>query len=218
MDSFKDCKYSLRLRRKLHALDTYLNLNYNQINAAISWAKKYHAGQLRATGEPYYSHPLEVAYLVSDHIIKTEVIVGSILHDIVEDTEVTLDMISNKFGSRVAEIVDRLTRDRPDGTKLSVEAILQNAYLAGDLEVILIKLLDRVHNLRTLNAKSKAKIAKTIAYSLNNFSSICLLFNNIELEQTFISCFLDNKIESLNPFVSSHQILFQALENVEPHK
>ncbi len=71
----------------------------------------------------YYSHPLEVAYIISDYNLKTDVIVASILHDIVEDMEVTVEMIHGSFGQRIAGMVDRLTRDRPDGIKLSVEDI-----------------------------------------------------------------------------------------------
>ena len=66
---------------------------------------------------------MEVAYIISDYNLKTDVIVASILHDIVEDMEVTVEMIHGSFGQRIAGMVDRLTRDRPDGIKLSVEDI-----------------------------------------------------------------------------------------------
>ena len=120
MDYSEPCKYSIRLIAKLKSLDTKNVLDFNLINKAIYFAKKYHEGQLRKSGEPFYSHPLEVAYMVSDYNLKTDVIASSILHDIIEDTEVTAKMIHNAFGQRIAEMVDRLTRDRPDGTKLIV--------------------------------------------------------------------------------------------------
>jgi (p)ppGpp synthase/HD superfamily hydrolase len=128
----KACQYSTRLIEKLKSLDTQNTLDFDFIDKAVYWAKKYHDGQFRKSGEPFYSHPLEVAYIVSGHLLKTDVIVASILHDIVEDTEVTVGMILDEFGWRIAEIVDMLTRDRPDGTKLSVEEILNNAYAKGD--------------------------------------------------------------------------------------
>src|SRR5574343_1591086 len=128
MDYLEPCKYSTRLIEKLESLDTKNVLDFNLINKAIYWAKKYHGNQKRKSGEPYYTHPLEVAYMISDHKLKTDVIVSSILHDIIEDTEVTAGMILDNFGWRITEIVDRLTRDRPDGAKLSVEKILNNAY------------------------------------------------------------------------------------------
>jgi len=128
MDYSAPCKYSIILIETLKSSDTKNILNFELINKAIYWAKKYHGNQKRKSGEPYYSHPLEVAYMISEHKLKTDVIVASILHDIIEDTEVTADMIHDNFGWRITEMVDRLTRDRPDGSKLSVEEILNNAY------------------------------------------------------------------------------------------
>ena len=128
MDYSTPCKYSIRLLEKLKTLDTRNVLDFELINKAIYWAKKYHGDQKRKSGEPFYSHPLEVAYMISEYKLKTEVIVASILHDIVEDTEVTVRMIQGTFGGRIAEMVDMLTRDRPDGSKLSVEQVLNNAY------------------------------------------------------------------------------------------
>ena len=138
-------------------LDTNGVLDFGLINKAIYFAKKYHDGQLRKSGEPFYSHPLEVAYMVSDYLPKTNVIVASILHDVVEDTEVTVSMIVDNFSWRIAEMVDRLTRDRPDGIKLSVATILNSSYQAKDKEVMLIKLFDRLHNIQTLGVKTPEK-------------------------------------------------------------
>ena len=128
MDYLTPCYYSTRLIEKLESLDTKNKLDFTLINKSIYWTKKYHNGQFRKSGDPFYTHPLEVAYMVSDYNSKTDVIVTSILHDIVEDTEVTVEMILDSFGWRIAEMVDRLTRDRPDGSKLSVREILNNAY------------------------------------------------------------------------------------------
>ena len=160
MNYSEPCQYSVRLIDKLKSLDTKNVLDFDLINKAIYWAKKYHGDQKRKSGEPYYSHPLEVAYMISDYKLKTDVIVASILHDIVEDTEVTVEMIQGTFGQRIAEMVDRLTRDRPDGTKLSVEEILENAYKHKDKEVLLIKFIDRLHNMETLDSMSDSKKQK----------------------------------------------------------
>jgi (p)ppGpp synthase/HD superfamily hydrolase len=163
------CQYSTRLLEKLESLDTKKVLDFNLINKAIYWARKYHGEQKRMSGEPYYSHPLEVAYMVSDYNLKTDVIVASILHDIVEDTEVTAGMILDHFSWRIAQMVDRLTRDRPDGSKLSIEQILTSAYYLKDQEVLLIKLMDRIHNLSTLNFISIEKQKLQINESIKNF-------------------------------------------------
>ena len=93
MDYLEPCQYSTRLIEKLESLDTKNVLDFDLINKAIYWAKKYHGDQKRKSGEAYYTHPLEVAYMVSDYKLKTDVIVASILHDIIEDTEVTVGMI-----------------------------------------------------------------------------------------------------------------------------
>ena len=150
MDYSYHCQYSTKLLEKLKSLDTKQVLDFDLINEAIYWAKKYHGDQKRKSGEAYYTHPLEVAYMISDYKLKTDVIVASILHDIVEDTEVTAGMILDGFGWRISEMVDRLTRDRPDGSKLSVEQVLNNAYQLKDEEVLKIKMIDRIHNLETV--------------------------------------------------------------------
>jgi (p)ppGpp synthase/HD superfamily hydrolase len=100
MNYSEPCKYSTRLVEKLELLDTKKTLDFNLIHKTIYWAKKYHDGQFRKSGEPYYTHPLEVAYMISEYKLKTNVIVTAILHDIVEDTEVTAGMILDSFGRR----------------------------------------------------------------------------------------------------------------------
>ena len=160
MDYAKPCYYSTRLIKKLKSLDNKQILDFDLIDKAIYWAKKYHDGQFRKSGEPFYTHPLEVAYMISDYDLKTDIIVTSILHDIVEDTKVTAGMILDEFGRRIEEMVDMLTRVRPDGTKLSVEQILNNAYAKDDKEVLLIKLIDRVHNMQTIDNVNFTKMQK----------------------------------------------------------
>lgn len=169
MHYIEPCPHSIRLIEKLKSLDTQNLLDFELINKAIYFAKEYHAGQLRKSGEPFYSHPLEVAYIVSDYSLKTEVIVTSILHDILEDTEATASMLAEAFNSRIAEMVDRLTRDRPDGIKLSVEQVLRNAWVQNDKEVVLIKIIDRIHNIRTVNYLAPEKQKKQVTETIKNF-------------------------------------------------
>ncbi len=170
----KPCQYSTKLIEKLKSLDVANPLDFALISKAICWAKKYHNGQMRKSGEPFYSHPLEVAYMIADYSLKTEVIVASILHDIVEDTEVTAGMLVDEFGWRISEMVDRLTRDRPDGSKWTVEDILNNAYQKGDIDVLLIKLIDRLHNMQSINVKSMEKMEKTSEETLKRFISLSM--------------------------------------------
>jgi len=188
MDYSKPCQYSTRLIEKLKSLDTKNMLDFDLINKAIYWAKKYHGEQKRKSGEPYYTHPLEVAYMISDYKLKTDVIVASILHDIIEDTEVTAGMILDNFSWRIAQMVDMLTRDRPDGSKLSVEEIITNTYQLKDKEVLLIKLFDRFHNIQTLNNMSLEKIEKKIKESLKYFLIAAM---DIELSSKYIKQLVD---------------------------
>ena len=183
MDYLEPCQYSTRLIEKLQSLDTEEALDFKLIDKAIYWAKKYHDGQFRKSGEPFYTHPLEVAYMVSEYKLKTDVIVTAILHDIVEDTEVTAGMILDEFGRRIEEMVNRLTRDRPDGSKLSVETILNNAYEKGDKEVLLIKVIDRLHNMQTLGAKSLEKQKKTVDQTFNLFVTLSVFIEVYLIER-----------------------------------
>ncbi len=198
MNYFEPCKYSIRLIEKLKSLDTQNVLDFELINKAIYWARKYHADQKRKSGELYYSHPLEVAYIISDYNLKTDVIVASILHDIVEDTEVTVEMINSSFGQRISEMVDRLTRDRPNGTKLSVEEILNNAYHLKDKEVLLIKLFDRLHNIQTIKSQSPEKQEKICKETIKHMLLTCFYIENKTLADTLrdISLIPLNKFQS----------------------
>ena len=188
MNYLEPCHYSSRLLEKLKSLDTENKLDFDLINKAIYLSRKYHGDQKRKSGELYYSHPLEVAYMVSDYNLKTDVIVASILHDIIEDTEVTAGMILDNFSWRIAEMVDMLTRDRLDGSKLSVEHIINNAYHLKDKEVLIIKLFDRFHNIQTLNNMSLEKIEKKIKESLKYFLIAAM---DIELSSKYIKELVD---------------------------
>ena len=195
------CKYSIRLIEKLKSLDTKNLLDFDLINKAIYWAKKYHGDQKRKSGEAYYTHPLEVAYMISEYKLKTDLIVASILHDIIEDTEVTAKMIHNAFGQRIAEMVDMLTRDRPDGTKLTIEEVINNAYKKADKEVLLIKLIDRLHNIQTIGSLSAKKIEKTITETLANFIASSMYLGLLEIEsQLTESCMYYDSKQKNKPY------------------
>ena len=172
-------------------------LDFELINKAIYFARKYHGDQKRKSGELYYTHPLEVAYMISDYNLKTDVIAASILHDVVEDTEVTINMILETFGQRVAEMVNRLTRDRPDGTKLSVKEIIRMAYKNGDKEVLLIKIFDRLHNLQNIHFLTADKQIKVAKETLNTVLLAATYLEDINIE--FIIGNIVNKILDYNP-------------------
>ena len=133
--------------------------------------------------------------MVVDYNLTTNVIVASILHDIVEDTEVAIGMIVDGFSWRIAEIVDRLTRDRTDGSKLTVEEILNNAYKKNDKEVLLIKIVDRLHNMQTVQAKSPEKMKKTTKETLVNFLALSEIMDMPTLSDALYNlCYQSNII------------------------
>ena len=133
------------------------------LNRAYVFSMQKHGSQLRASGDPYYSHPIEVAGILTDLHLDDETIVTAILHDTIEDTLTTHEEIEQKFGANVARMVDGVT-------KLSkIEAMSDNQRAAenlrkfllatsDDLRVLLVKLADRLHNMRTLHfIKDEAK-------------------------------------------------------------
>ncbi len=207
------CKYSIRLIEKLKSLDTQNVLDFELINKAVYWARKYHGDQKRKSGEPYYSHPLEVAYMVSEYKLNTDVIVASILHDIIEDTEVNAKMIHNAFGQRIAEMVDRLTRDRLNRSKLSVQEIINNAYYKKDNEVLLIKLFDRLHNVQTIGSMSTEKTKKITDETLKKFITLSIYLGEkvsgiLEIENKLIElCYQNIPVKQLQ--VQNQEMVFE---------
>ncbi|MGO1071983.1 RelA/SpoT family protein [Lysobacter sp. CA199] len=118
-----------------------------------------HAGQTRKSGEPYITHPVAVAKVLADQGLDVETLVAAILHDTIEDTPLTRECLATEFGPTVAELVDGVTkldklqfRDRQEAAAESFRKML--LAMARDLRVILIKLADRLHNMRTLGAQS----------------------------------------------------------------
>src|SRR3954471_4545164 len=121
-----------------------------------------HRHQVRKSGDPYIHHPLAVARIVADLGLDDTTIVAALLHDSVEDTGVTLDEVSTQFGDEVARIVDGVTKlDRVQfDSKAAQQAASMRKMLvamAKDLRVLMIKLADRLHNMRTLGAMAPEK-------------------------------------------------------------
>ncbi len=118
-----------------------------------------HAGQTRRSGEPYITHPVAVARVLAEQKVDVETLVAAILHDTIEDTPLTREQLAAEFGETVAELVDGVTKldklkfqDRQEAAAESFRKML--LAMARDLRVILIKLADRLHNMRTLGAQT----------------------------------------------------------------
>lgn len=128
-----------------------------EIKKAIYYAKKYHGTQKRKSGEPYYSHPIEVANITADYMFDLDTIIAALLHDILEDTDSSYNQIEFIFGSEVAKIVDAVTHIKCD-LLLSKEEIFYKIAGFNELKksnnlnkkIMLIKSIDRLHNMRTI--------------------------------------------------------------------
>jgi len=137
-------------------------LDTGLIEKAYEFAKAAHEGQVRQSGEPYIVHPCEVATILLDMDMDATTIAAGLLHDVVEDTKVTLGEIREKFGDEVALIVDGLTKlskvEYGSTEERQAESIRKMLLaMAEDIRVIIIKLADRLHNMRTLDACPRDK-------------------------------------------------------------
>src|SRR5690349_24126219 len=129
----------------------------SQLESAYHFSKAAHEGQYRKSGEPYISHPLAVADILAQWHMDPQALTAALLHDVMEDTSVTKTEISRNFGKPVAELVDGVSKLDKIEFESHAEAQAENfrkmlLAMARDVRVILIKLADRLHNMRTLGA------------------------------------------------------------------
>ncbi len=166
--------------RRYHPSD-----DLSMIEKGYEIAKKAHEGQLRKSGEPYIIHPLYVAIILSDLEMDKETITAGLLHDVVEDTIMTKEQIEKEFGAEVALLVDGVTKleklklsgDYQDKTSVQQEEQARNLRkmfmaMAKDIRVILIKLADRLHNMRTLGHMPPEKQRRIAQETLDIYSPI----------------------------------------------
>ncbi len=137
-------------------------LDTKRLYDAFSYADKAHAGQLRKDGSPYITHPLAVAEIAADLELDTESIMAALLHDTVEDTDATYEDIAKLFGKDVADLVDGVTKLTRVQYVSKEEEQMENLRkmlmaMAKDIRVILIKICDRLHNMRTMEYQSPRK-------------------------------------------------------------
>lgn len=139
------------------------------INRAYVFAMKAHGSQKRASGDPYFSHPVEVAYKLTQYKLDTASIATALLHDTVEDTDVTLEDIENSFGKEIRQLVDGVTKlSKLEGKSENLNQAENFRKLliamSEDLRVLLVKLADRMHNMQTLhfikNPEKRQRIAR----------------------------------------------------------
>jgi len=203
---FDPCYYSTRLISKLVFINQTVTakdqVDLIEIQKAIFYAREYHGEQKRESGEPYYSHPLEVAYMIADYAtadnkqyFKTYLFVSAILHDTIEDTTLTEDMIQKVFGKAVANQVACLTRIKVHG-KITSEELVNSLVIQGNKEVLMIKMFDRLHNVQTIKSKSPEKIKKIINETIRVFLFLSVYLDMPQIRNILIKfCYthLDKK-------------------------
>lgn len=169
--------------------NNFSDADVNKVKNAIDFATKYHKHQMRKSGEPYVTHPLAVAKIIASWELDVDSVCAGILHDTVEDTEATLDEIRDNFGESIAKLVDSVTKvsvysdqNRASLTKTEIHQLEEKKQqtktsnddskmaiikvflgMSKDIRVILIKLADRLHNMRTikyLKAEKQIRIAQ----------------------------------------------------------
>ena len=148
------------------------------LNRAYVYAMRMHGSQTRASGDPYFAHPIEVAGILTEYRMDTATIVTGLLHDVIEDTEVTRTDIARLFGDEIAQLVEGVTK--LSKLELSVEHERQAENLrklilaiSKDVRVLLVKLCDRLHNMRTLQfIKSAAKRERIARETLDIYAPL----------------------------------------------
>ncbi|NNE34956.1 MAG: bifunctional (p)ppGpp synthetase/guanosine-3',5'-bis(diphosphate) 3'-pyrophosphohydrolase, partial [Rhodothermales bacterium] len=181
-----DLKVEPRYQRRLDELvelcqQSLPSFDEERLRRAFRISYWAHRNDRRKSGEAYISHPLEVAFIVAKDIgIDDVTVVAALLHDVVEDTEISLDFVREEFGEPIANIIDGLTKisgvfaSGAMGHAENVRKLMLS--MATDIRVILVKFADRLHNMRTIEAMSRHKQIKTASQTLELFAPLAHRF------------------------------------------
>lgn len=207
----------------------YSQKQLHMLTRAIDYATEKHQGQTRKSGEPYITHPLQVAAILIDWSMDIDSIVAGVLHDTVEDTSATLEEIEHLFGRNVAFLVDGVTKVsqaragmRDLGSYLpSTKNNLTKLLIAvgQDVRVIIIKLADRLHNMQTLQFKSAAKQKKIARETIEVFAPLADRLNmgrvRVELEELSFRYLSPDEFKQTKSLMDSHiKMSKRKLQNV----
>src|SRR3989344_6100489 len=162
------------LIKKVKAYDAKADLDL--IRLAYDFAEKAHDGQTRKSGEPYIVHPLSTAHILANMRIDPVIVIAALLHDVPEDTEITLEELEKNFGNEVASMVKGITKLGKLKYR-GVERYIENLRkmfisMAEDVRVMIIKFADRIHNLTTLDALPPQKRYRIALESLEIYAPI----------------------------------------------
>ena len=190
---------------------------HKKVLEAFKFADEAHLGQFRATGEPYITHPIAVAGLCADWKLDVQAIMAALMHDTIEDKGVTKAALIERFGAPTAELVDGLTKldklqfnTREDGQAESFRKML--LAMARDVRVILIKLADRLHNMRTMAAMPPDKRQRIARETLDIYAPIA---HRLGLNQSYREL-QELSFEYLYPW--RHAALAKAVQRARGHR
>ena len=167
----------MTIEKLLELINDYNPEEVDNIKKAYDYAERLHAGQFRQSGEPYIIHPLNVAYILAELHADRDTVCAGLLHDVIEDTEATKEDIAELFGKNVANLVDGVTKlaKMNFSSKEEENAANTGKIITGiteDIRIIIIKLADRLHNMRTLEYKSPFKQKENALETLEIFVPI----------------------------------------------
>ena len=162
----------------------YKKSDGRKIMKAYQYAVDHHALQKRETGEPYIIHPIYVAKILAEMTLDDETVIAGLLHDVLEDTNVSYEEIEKEFGKSIADMVDGVTKLKTLKYTSKEEAEVENyrrmfIAMAKDIRVILIKLADRLHNMRTLNYKTRETQIRKAKETLDIYAPIANRLRNV---------------------------------------
>ncbi len=154
-----------------------ISADFAQIQAAYEYAREHHGAQMRRDGTPYITHPLQVAQIVAEMRLDSESIIAALLHDCIEDTDCTYEDIAKRFGVTVADVVDGVTKLTRVKYSTMEEEQMENLRkmlfaMSRDIRVILIKIADRLHNMRTMEYQTPAKQKKKAFETMEIYAPI----------------------------------------------
>ena len=154
-----------------------ISADFAQIKAAYVYAREHHGAQMRRDGTPYITHPLQVAQIVAEMRLDSESIIAALLHDCIEDTDSTYEDIAKRFGVTVADVVDGVTKLTRVKYSTMEEEQMENLRkmlfaMSRDIRVILIKIADRLHNMRTMEYQTPAKQKKKAFETMEIYAPI----------------------------------------------
>jgi guanosine-3',5'-bis(diphosphate) 3'-pyrophosphohydrolase len=203
-----------KLRRKLDYLS---EKQIEEIYHAYLTAAMAHEGQKRFTGEPYITHPIAVACILADIKMDKQSIMAALLHDVIEDTEIDKTTLAEEFGQQVADLVDGVSKLTQIEFKSRAEAQAENfrkmvLAMAKDIRVIIVKLADRLHNMRTLEPLKPSKRRRIAQETLDIFAPIA---NRLGMHSFYVEL-EELGFEALNP--GRHTVLKEAVRKARGNR